>query len=110
MRTRNIIQILTVAIGLATGMQAGPAIACHWVAVPGTVFASLSELRDRAVQADDSPTQGEAALAELKRLRAAAKPDVTSAPMRLPPLPARVERPGLHRDGRGARIARRDDL
>jgi hypothetical protein len=66
-------RILTGAM-VAASVWAGPAISCHWTAVPGTTFGELGALRDRAYQADDSAAESTAALAELAKLRAAIKP------------------------------------
>jgi hypothetical protein len=63
-----------VAVILAGAAHAGPAISCQWVAVPGSVFETLAELRDAAMRADDSLEQGRAARARLAQLKAAAKP------------------------------------
>lgn len=74
MSTNNLIRILTFAALFTGAVQAGPALSCHWKAIPGTAFGELSSLRDRVVYADDSPVQGNAARAELAKLREAIRP------------------------------------
>ncbi len=71
----NLTRILALTMILSVSMQAGPAIACKWTAVPGSVFATLGPLRERAYYADDSPAAGEKALKELAQLRAEIKAD-----------------------------------
>jgi hypothetical protein len=66
--------VLLAAAFTATSL-AGPPIACKWVAVPGTVFETLSSLRDTAMAADDSPMAKAEALKRLERLREEAKPN-----------------------------------
>jgi hypothetical protein len=74
MRTTNLTTTLILAGVLAGAVHAGPAIACHWVAVPGSVFETLEPLRQIAMAADDSPASRQAALARVAQLRAAIKP------------------------------------
>jgi hypothetical protein len=74
MHTKNLIRVLALAMVLAGVANAGPAISCHWVAVPGSVFGVIGSLRDRAMEADDSKAAGERARAQLVQLRAAIKP------------------------------------
>jgi hypothetical protein len=68
-------RVLTLAAVLTGAVNAGPAIACNWVAVPGSVFESLGPLRDRAMYADDSAAAKVQARARLVELRAAIRPD-----------------------------------
>ena len=74
MPTTNLTRSLVLAATLAGALHAGPAIACKWVAVPGSVFETLDPLRNTAMQADDSPAAKTAARARLAKLRAAIKP------------------------------------
>jgi hypothetical protein len=70
----NLTRTFALALILAGTIQAGPAIACNWEAVPGSVFSTLGPLRDRAYYADDSPAAAQKALAELAQLRASIQP------------------------------------
>ena len=69
------LQLVVLTTGLAASALAGPTLACNrWVSTPGSVFETLDPLREAIYVADDSPAQGQAALARLAELRAAIKP------------------------------------
>ena len=75
MNLRNLAAVLALGTMLVPAAYAGPAIACKWEAIPGSLFEQLDPLRRAAMKADDSPADTKAALAKLAELRAAIKPD-----------------------------------
>jgi hypothetical protein len=75
MRTMKLARIIALATMVAGAVHAGPAIACNWVAVPGSVFETLSSMREQVYAADDSHAKASQARTQLAELRAAIKAD-----------------------------------
>jgi hypothetical protein len=61
--------MIALATVFAATSLAGPAIACKWTAVKGTVFEKLAELREEAMRADDSADAKWKAVERTKQLQ-----------------------------------------